>query len=96
MRQEAPDAGLPKPGDALHEVNPFVYRPVGVIVYTLLWSSFSQHVTKQRRMSGLLVGHKLNQRLYLRAQPGGLEFFVTKAGKAIVEEVQFDVFLIYT
>lgn len=56
----------------------------------------TQHVGQQRCMTDFLFSHELEQEAILSSQASSLEIFHAVCGKAIVEEVKFDPFLVET
>ena len=96
MVDEAPDAGLSPAREALVEVDEFADGGEGIIIGALGWGSFTEHVGEQGRMANFLIGHEFDVGAVFGCEAGGEEVVFGENREAVVEEVEFDPFLIKT
>ena len=96
MAEEAVDTGFTESGQFLGEVEEFPDGLVGVVVGALLRGSSAEDVGQHCRVSDFLVGHEFDQETVFSGEAGLFEVFDRESSKSVVEEVEFDVFLVDT
>ena len=96
VAEEAIDAGFAESGQLLGEVEEFPDGLVGVVVGALLRGSSAEDVGQHCRVSDFLVGHEFDQETVFSGETGLFEVFDRESSKSVVEEVEFDEFLVDT
>lgn len=92
--EEAVDARLAPARELLVEVDVLPQVFDGVVVRALDGGVVAQQVRQERSMADLLFGHELKQISVLGREAHLFKFFNGKGGKAPVEEVELDPFLV--
>lgn len=91
---EPPVAALTPPCKLDIEVNELTSSGEGVVVDTLLGCRLTEHVSEKGSMIDLLSRHKGNESPVLSSQASIDEVLVRELGKAVVEEIKLNVFLV--
>ena len=96
MIDKAPYARFTPTSQSLVKVNELTDGGERVVVSALHRCSLAKHVGQKSRMSRFLIGHKFNQCSILSREPCSHEIVHGECCKPVVEQVQFDPFLIQT
>lgn len=94
MSQEPIHTRLSKPRELLAEVQELVDGFVGIVVDALFGGAGTQDVGQHRCVADFLVGHVFDEEAVFGCQAGFFEVFDGEAREAIMEEVEFNVFLV--
>jgi len=94
--EEAPDARLAPAGELLVEVDELADGAVRVVVGALGRSSLAEHVGQEGGVATLLLGHEGNVGAVLSSQTSVEEILCGEDGETVVEQVEFDPFLVKT
>lgn len=70
--------------------------PEGIRTGALLGRIGTQHVGQQGGVANFLIRHEFEQETILSSQASSLEIFHAVCGKTVVEEVEFNPFLVET
>jgi len=94
--EEAPDARLAPAGELLVEVDELSDGAVRVVIGALGRSSLAEHVGQEGGVATLLLGHEGNVGAVLSSQTSVEEILCGEDGETVVEQVEFDPFLVKT
>lgn len=95
---KTPDSGLTKAGYVLGEVEGFMRGLEGVVVCALRsgtsWTA--KQVGEKSGVANFLIGHELNQETVAGCEASCGEVLLRESGQNVVEEIEFDPFLVET
>lgn len=94
MVNKTPNTRLTEASEALAEVDELADGLVGVVIGALRRSSLTKHVGQESGVAGFLVSHELDVGAVLCGESGIEEVLRAEDGKAVVEKIQLNPFLV--